>query len=361
MAKFIIAAISARSFAQAAVANGHQVVALDAFADADLQAVCAQTIQLKFNENAVDVANFKRIFTQINLAEIDGFLYGSLFDDCPDLLAWVADKIRLVGNAPDVMRIAKSFAFFKLLDDLQIAHPEVRLQAPKLHECWLAKQFGGSGGTHIKPAKQWENGDYYQKKMAGISVSMLFVADGKTARTIGFHRQFVAPTAEMPYRFAGAVSNIALQPNIHADFEHAAQQLTSALNLRGLNNLDAILNEDGLWILELNPRLSASFDLYENIFNQHLSGCAGDLTKFSLQKNSAKAQLILYADEVLEIPIKFAWPSWVADIPHAESAKIAQNAPICSVYAEAKTAELAENLVRKRAKKLMEMLKNDAK
>lgn len=363
--KLIVAAASARGYAQAAAACGYEVIALDAFADADTQAVCAQTFKLKFNDNLVDIADFKRVFTGLNLAKIDGFLYGSLFDNCPDLLAWVSERVRIIGNAPEVLKHAKDFSFFALLDDLNIAHPEVRLSPPKVLEDWLSKQIGGTGGTHIKLAHQaglhFANpSDYFQKKQAGTSISMLFVADGKIARTIGFNQQFVAPTVELPYRFAGAVSNITLQPNIHAAFEHAAQKLTKALSLRGLNNLDALLDGENLWILELNPRLSATFDLYENLMPLHLQGCASDLAGFLTQNKTSKAQLILYADDPFEIPADFAWTSWAADIPSAEgsvsSVKISANAPICSVFAQADNAESARTLVLQRAQKLREML-----
>lgn len=360
--KLIIAALSARGYAQAAKDCGYEVITLDAFADADAQQVAAQTFKIKMNAQGVDAADFKRVFCSINLDEVAGFLYGSLFDNCPDLLAWVADKIRLVGNSPQVMQAAKSFDFFKLLDQLKIQYPEIRPndEILKNGENWLAKQLGGTGGTHVKSAKSANSGDYFQRKIDGKSISMLFVADGNTAHLIGFNEQLLAPTAEFPYRFAGAVGGIALPLNIHAAFEHIAQQLTSALNLRGINSLDAILAGETLWVLELNPRLSATFHLYENLFSLHIQACAGDLKRFSMQKNISKAQLILYADKAIEIVAGFAWPSWVADIPAVDAikfnVKIEKNAPICTVLAQAQTAELAHGLVLQRADKLREML-----
>ncbi len=358
--KFIIAAPSARGYARAAVACGYEVIALDAFADEDTQRVTIQTFKLKMHENGVDENDFKRIFSSINLVDVDGFLYGSLFDNASDLLAWVAERVPLLGNAPEVLKRAKDINFFKLLDDLKITHPEVRLALPEAPSNWLAKKIGGSGGMHIRPAEQAKIGNYFQRKVAGTSISMLFVADGKSAQTIDFNQQLVAPTNEMPYRFAGAVGAIALQPNICATFKHAAQQLTSALSLRGLNNLDAILDGETLWILELNPRLSATFHLYENLLHLHLEGCAGKLIDFKPQANTSNAQLILYADDDLGSAADFTWPDWVTDIPSAEgeasSVKISQNTPICSVLAQAENAEAAHVLVQQRAKKLREML-----
>lgn len=135
--------------------------------------------------------------------------------------------------------------------------------------------------------------------------------------------------------------------------------------MRGINSLDAILeknsaDEDELWILELNPRLGATFHLYENLLPLHLHSCAGDLKDFASPLSISKAQLILYANKALEITNYFVWPDWAADIPAIEGAassvKITENSPICSVRAEGETASIAHTLVLQRAEKLRGML-----
>ena len=388
--KFIIAAHSARGFAQAAVACGYQVITLDAFADADTQAFSVQTFKLKLNDFVLDVADFKRLFEEmalsIDLDEVEGFLYGSLFDSCPDVLAWVATRVRLLGNAPDVMKHSKSFDFFKLLDELGISHPEVLIYNQNYQlafsrkresiltlkskmdsrfrendeiinngENWLVKRLGGTGGTHVKPAANANSGDYFQRKIDGKPISMLFVADDKTAHLIGFNEQFIAPTIDMPYRFAGAVSGVILPSNVQQQFCHAAQQLTSALGLRGINSLDAILNGDELWILELNPRLSATFDLYPNLLPAHIQGCMGDLMTdlkhYERQANTSSAQLIIYADTLVNVPKDKKWPAWVVDIPSPNSV-IAADMPICTVLATADNAQAATQMLLERARSL---------
>ena len=372
--------MSSRAYVQAAVDAGYEVIALDVFADADVKAIANQIFKLSMRENLLDEVDFKRIFLQLNLTNIHGFVYGSLFDNCPDLLDWVAERVPLIGNTSDVLKQAKAFSFFKQLDDLGIAHPEVRLRSPSIPNPsapnWLFKKIGGTGGMHIKPAIQAADGEsfqqgYFQKMQAGTPISMLFVADGKAAKTIGFNQQLIAPTTELPYRFAGAVSGIALLSNIHEAFEQAAQKLANAFNLRGINSLDAILDNNQLWILELNPRLSATFQLYPNLFALHIQGCAGNLDDFLPFTNPSHAQYILYADKTLEIAADFVWPDWAADIPTVEDevfnirtsiksgAKISENMPICSVLAQADTAEIAHSLLLQRAKNLTEALYND--
>lgn len=385
MAKtLIIAATTARGYSQAAVACGYEVIALDAFIDEETSKICKQTFKLKFDDFRLDEAYFKQVFVEINISDVTGFLYGSLFDSCPDILDWVATQLSVLGNSAEVLKQAKDFSFFALLDDLNIPHPDVflseklcQLSFPRrrndgIEKEWLSKKIGGCGGMHIRLANAQKKGEnaYFQYKVAGTPISMLFVADGNTAHLIGFNQQLTAPTKSLPYRFAGAISNVVLQPNIQAAFEHAAQKLTSALHLRGICSLDAIVSKNGgesadLWVLELNPRLSATFHLYENLLPQHLQGCAGHLPNISVETSISHAQLILYADEALIIPQHFAWPSWVADIPAASShdsdiktsVKISQHTPICTVLASAKSAELAHTLLLQRAEKLTEMLK----
>ena len=349
-----------RAYAQAAVACGHAVIALDAFIDKDTKRVSEQAFKQDMLDWQLDETAFKRVFSDLELSEVEGFLYGSLFDATPELLDWIATRVQIIGNTPEVLKKAKAFSFFDLLDDLKIRHPEVRLEKPVKTEGWLCKQIGGSGGMHVRSATHSISADYFQREVSGEPVSILFVADGKEIQTIGFNRQLVAPTPELPYRFAGVVGGVKLPDAIEKVFCEAARKLTRALGLRGICSLDAVLEGETLWILELNPRLSATFDLYPNLMSLHVQGCAGNLTELPVFTVS-KAQLILYADKTLVLPLDFDWPTWAIDIPHADQASkeivIEKNAPICSVRAEAATAELALAQVNQGAKILREMMR----
>lgn len=348
----IIAATSARAYTQAAVACGYEVVVLDVFADADTTAIAKQAFRLRMHDWQLDVENFKDTFSGISLDEIDGFLYGSLFDGAPELLDWISVRVPLIGNVSGVMQAAKSFDFFKLLDDLQIAHPEVKLKMPRDPENWLCKSIGGNGGMHVRLASQGGLADYFQLKLTGTPVSMLFVADTQKVHKIGFNRQFVSPTDVLPYRYAGAVSGVDLPMQVQEIFSNVAQKLTAVLGLRGVCSLDAILDGDTLWILELNPRLSASFELYPNLFKAHLQSCEGKLFELPQAKSSC-AKMIVYAEKAVEIASEFDWPYWANDKPMAYlvtgEIKIEKNAPICSVIAEAPSAAEAERIVKQRA------------
>jgi predicted ATP-grasp superfamily ATP-dependent carboligase len=355
----IIAAVSATGYAKAAVDCGFDVVTFDLFADADTCKIAKFAFKLKLTEGGVDLADFKRQFSTLKLEAYAGFLYGSLFDNAPDLLAWVAEKILVLGNISQLLRVVKGLDFFPLLNSLKIQYPETKWLKNDTHliikqpEKWLVKQLGGTGGLHVKPALSKGNrGDYLQQKIEGTPISLLFIANGEHAQTVGVNQQFVSATQALPYRFAGAVSQIVIAEEVRVYLENVARQLTQALGLHGCNSLDAIFDGERVWILELNPRLSATFCLYPNLMQAHIQGCAGNLVELPEQVSSL-AQLIVYADKEIKIPADFIWPSDVMHVPNVEKnahyISIAQGEPVCTVLAESKTARVAQQLVYEKA------------
>ena len=159
-----------------------------------------------------------------------------------------------------------------------------------------------------------------------------------------------------------------LSPDVTRQLLHAAQQLTIAFGLKGLNSLDAIVQNDTVYVLEINPRLSATFALYEdaaNLFNAHLQASIGEYSFMPKATETCHAMAVVYANEPINVSSQFTWPSWVTDTPlvvaDAENLTIAVDMPICTVTANAQgsleDALLAKQLAQSRVKMLLEMLK----
>jgi len=294
----------------------------------------------------------------LDLGDVAGLVYGSGFETTPELLDTISEYVPVIGNTSQVLRnLKRPRQFFMLLDVLKIPHPEVSFRPLERATGWLYKQGGGSGGTHIRKALPLSSiaparGYYFQREIKGAPVSLLFAANGKQARAIGFNALWLSPTLTMPYRYGGAVSRAVLPQKIEQQLMHIAQQITNAVGLRGLNSLDAVIEDDQVYVLEVNPRLSATFDLYQShapqaagadLFSLHLQTCAGDDGIWPQLAHVAKAHHVAYAPYPLHLPLEMAWPEWVADIPSAES-YIAANQPVCTILAEADTAEEAREL-----------------
>ena len=357
----VIAAASARPFVRAAVAAGYQTIAADVFCDADTQEVAAQAEQLRYRCGGFDPGDLKKKLFPL-LSQAEGFVYGSGFETQPELLDEMAVRCRLLGNSAATVRQAKDPGhFFALLSRLHIPFPETSLRPPAAPQGWLQKSIGGSGGTHVKSAMQASGADFYYQRLApGKPFSLLFLANGTQARAVGYNAQLMAPTVAMPYRYGGAVSQAELPLPVRSDMLQAAQQLTTALGLRGLNSLDCMVEGDHFRVLEINPRLSASFALYDaanqggRLFKAHLRACAGELEQ-DFPPEPAQAHLIYYAPFDLAIPVARQWPPWVADVP-AGASRILAGEPVCTVTAEAPTAQQAVALAQTRTLELAQRM-----
>ncbi|MFM9912851.1 MAG: ATP-grasp domain-containing protein [Methylophilaceae bacterium] len=346
----VVIAACARPYAVAGARAGYQVAALDAFNDAETRRFCVQSLVVKYADGGFDADD---VWQKLSLLEnveavIEAIVYGSGLENQPELLENIAAHYPLLGNSAAVVaRVKHPPSFFALLDQFHIAHPSVQYTPPSA-DGWLIKAAGGSGGTHIRASGQAQTGDYFQRKIEGKPVSVLFLADGERVRIVGFNEQWCAPTPAMPYRYGGAVSQAELSENAKAQMVQAVQQLTAHLALRGLNSLDFILAGDAALALEINPRLSATFDLYGNLFEHHLQACKGMLMPLSVVIE-AKAHVIVYAAHHLHVPESFVWPDWVVDTPLDA---VLKNQPLCSVLASAADANTAKALAFARASQL---------
>src|SRR6185312_3407281 len=108
---------------------------------------------------------------------------GSGFERQPDLIDAIARRFPLAGCSGEAIRRVKDPETFAAdCEELGIPHPALRRQPPADPEHWLVKRDGGAGGTHIRRANgdAAQAGRYFQRRIAGASVSALFVGDGES-------------------------------------------------------------------------------------------------------------------------------------------------------------------------------------
>jgi len=98
-----------------------------------------------------------------------------------------------------------------------------------------------------------------------------------------------------------------------------------------------------IYILELNPRLSASAELYANnadMLRWHILACIEKLSDDIQQQNSEMTNVsslsYLFADTALFVKSETTWPAEARDIPHARQ-KIQPGEPVCTVLVKAQS------------------------
>ena len=356
----LVAAVTGRTLAASAARGGHSVVVLDYFADRDtcaLAVACrsvAPSKELRFDRRRLLAAAAKLAPP----GQSAGLVYGSGFEGRIALLSRLASGRRLFGNAPAVVAAVRDPArFFPLLDRLGIHHPEVRFVPPADRRGWVAKQPGGSGGAHVRPAEhprvRGGAGTYFQRVMPGRPCSALFLADGRRTLVIGFNEQCHSPArAGLPYLYGGAVGQVPLPPAVEAGLRSRLDALVSATGLVGLNGIDFLLHEESWSVLEVNPRPTATMELYDpdydrGLFDAHLRACDGELPPGTAPALATRASTIVHATIPWQVRDGFAFPSWCHDIPQPGT-RFAPGDPVCSVLAEGLDAARAVVLVRER-------------
>ena len=356
--------------ARSAGRAGIPVHVLDLYADGDTAALALSVSRIGSIATGFRADRLLDRLHRIEAREgIDGIVAGSGFEERIDVLEAMARVGRLLGNPPEVVRRAKDpIGFFPLLTRLGVPHPETVTEAPPgppgQGAGWLCKRIGGAGGAHVRPAEACcPPGHYLQRRVPGRPHSVVFLADGRHAAIVGYNEIRVqGGMGAARFRYTGAVT--VSEPPVAPAVEDAVQALVPALGLVGLCGLDFMLDEDGRYsVLEVNPRPTGTFDLYEDLgeggpglFQMHLSACEGRLPRtVRVLGAGVAAQEVLWASETFAIPGDLRWPDWTRDRP-AAGTLIRTGEPICTLHARAAERKAVDRLLSDRRAKLSAVL-----
>jgi predicted ATP-grasp superfamily ATP-dependent carboligase len=355
----LIAAISGRALAAAARRAGYRALVADLFCDDDTRALAERAIMLPGDlHSGIDAS--RAVEALAELAEADqpvAVVCGSGFERQPDLVDAIARRFPLAGCAGEAIRRIKSPEVFAAdCEELGIPHPALQREPPADAEDWLVKRDGGAGGTHIRRANgdAAQAGRYFQRRIAGASVSALFVGDGNCARIVGFSRQFLSPAPDAPFRYGGAVRLRRFDSRDAARIGGWLSALTRRAGLVGLCSADLIRNGSGYNLLEINPRPGATLDIFDAddapLLEAHIRAARGEayrLPRFA----DCMASTIAYADRAVGSFPAIAWPEWVADRQSAGTALQAGD-PVCTIFASGPSVEAARRTLAERQKAL---------
>jgi len=347
----VVIAVSGRALAQSAAKCARDVTVLDAFGDADTRAV-ARTLPVGLrNGIGLDGARMMAALGSLARSHDTIIVTGSGFERAPRWLDRVARFGTLCANDATMVAGLKDPAIgLELLAALGWRVPETSRCRPAVDTGWLSKRIGGAGGVHVQSAAgiRESAGRYWQREIAGIPMSVTFLADGQQAHVLGFNRLFVAAIGKLPFCHAGARSGAALPEGTTRDMQVRLDRLVRVCALHGLNGLDFVLSDHEPVVLEVNPRPTATFELYDDDFARglvhwHVRSFDGPIADFpSRQPTSVvRALQIVYAERALAVPPGSSLPPWCRDVPWPGS-HIPAGAPVLTVSASGITPEAAQ-------------------
>ena len=361
----LIAAISARALAAAARRAGYRPLVADMFCDTDTVALAERAVRIPGDlQSGID--GRRLIETLQQLAGNDqpvAVVLGSGFERKTEIIDEIARRFPLAGNsATTIHRVKDPQSLAADCTEIGIPHPEIQCDPPSDPENWVIKPAGGAGGSHIGRAngKQSKPDRYFQRFVSGQSISALFMGDGKTARIIGFSRQWVSPAPAAPYRYGGAVRLRRF------DCRHAAvigswlSGLTHRTGLVGLCSADFI-RSDGYQLIEINPRPGATLDIFDSneapLMEAHLRAASGEAYRLPRFDDSMASTITYAAERVVHFPA-IEWPDWTADRQSPGTRLIAGD-PICTVFARGPSASVTRRSAIAQARQLQQQWERD--
>jgi uncharacterized protein len=353
-----VISVSARMLAELGVRAGHNVVAVDRFGDFDLQQLCPSVSVLR------DLGGQGGMAALVDAAEsisAPSVIYGAGLENRPDLVARLAAGRRLLGCTPETLeRVRDPATLAASLRSVGLAYPTTfsAADASRLTQRsrrWLRKPVRGGGGRGVR---EWRGGKLdgrvmVQEHIAGLACSAAAVADGRSAVLLGVSEQLIGRRGlgARGYAWCGNLVPPRLGESEQGALAEAARavcaHLASAFELRGLFGVDLVWDGERSWVIEVNPRPTASLESIEaahevdDAFSAHLDGCNGILPSADLDRPPRRAagKAVLFATRDVRVGDTRGWPArGIRDVPHPDE-RIAAGHPVCTLISAQESPE----------------------
>ena len=233
---------------------------------------------------------------------------------------------------------------------------------------FILKPRSGSGGYGIfeysegvMDNKDLLEMDYIlQEKIHGLNLSASVLSTGTECEAIITSRQIIGDKTLNPGELYGYCGNITpyTDKNVNDELNNTSEEIIRQLKLVGSNGVDYILNEDGLHIIEVNPRLQGTLECAElslniNMAQAHLEACQGNLIEIPSPERTA-VKMIVHAPERSQVA-NLDLPG-VYDLPY-QGVIIEKGEPLATVIISGLVREDTIYLVKKMVQRIYRTIK----
>lgn len=371
--RVLVAGVSVRSLARSAIAAGYDVLTADGYGDRDLLELVPGPAR------HLTVSPFEPGVVAMHVTmPYDAVAYTSNFENHPEALEQLSAGRVVLGNPPAVLRdVRRAERVHDVLEAHGLSSPRVYAAAHDAVRHARGRELvakprrsgGGSGVRRWRPAEPLLDGELLQEWVDGVPASLVFVADGHDAVPLGVTRQLIGDAAfgASGHRWCGNLLGNAATPVLAAPVEvtasatAAAQALTRAFGLRGINGIDFISRSGEAVVIEVNPRWTAAVELVEralgvSLFPTHVAGNEGTLPHLPYPATRGvigKAVVFAPADSTMPDTDPWLADDMIRDIPMSGTL-IPRGAPLCTVFAAGETAGACYGALVERARAVVQ-------
>ena len=362
--KLLLLGASVRAAAASCLAAGIDCAGVDLFADEDARKF-AKVVQA--NDYPAGLAHAADKIAPTN------WMYTGGLENYPRIIERVTRKHRLWGNDARVLKhVRNPFELHLALKQTGLPTPEICRGeiAPGEGESntrWLRKPVRSCGGMGIRwltdsrndtaDTPALEGTTYLQKYVDGEPVAAIYLAVDAGTQLLGITRQLIGQkwSGALEFQYAGSIGPVLPPEPVRSQIASVGSLLASQFGLQGLFGVDGVVNADGFWTLEVNPRYTASIEVLEragasSVMARHASVFLEGMTKAAELKSpssnglaSCYGKAIVFARSDVEIGDDFrqlteelggiSLHSFIADIPPTGT-RVGLGQPICTVFVE---------------------------
>ena len=372
----LLCGASVRSLAESAVRAGLRPLCVDFFEDQDLTALLSHN-RGRFVGRIRSFAELPQITHSVRTSV--PLLWAGGLENHTDTLRTIARRRPVIGADPDILdQLRHPARIFEWLTEAGLHVPRLATFFNIDIDClWLRKPIQSSGGLGIRtfarsnPKESLElsssqPSEYLQEYIDGVPMSAMFCSHQGRVELIGVSLQLIGwpCLGASDFLFCGNIGPVCPPEPLIAEIRSAAECIAHTSKLQGVFGIDFMLRQGNAWFLEVNPRLTASHMLYENVaperqtspslITRHLAALGWKAAKAPVNSRSRRrpedwhaiqARFILWAPEDFSVPENFATAFEsdhslrLADVPPSRTT-VAAGSPLCSLHASATSVTL---------------------
>ncbi len=305
----IVVGASVRAAVQSASLAQFTPFGVDAFGDLDTQQFSAQWTRLDTHIDACSLLNSHPIAPIVATGGIES------------LIPWLEPlrkKFPVLIPSANTLQTLRDPEFLNTAATETGWHfPPWQWHRPTDGGKWFKKDCASAGGCEVV---EWNTNhkiigsNYFQKKAHGTAWGANFLATGKQLLLVGVSRSLRHAIGPRKYLYAGSIGPIVVSENQLQQLLKIGDWIRRNSDIRGLFGIDLLFRSANspLTLLEINPRYTASMELWERA-----SGCSLiEAHVASFQSTSTNPQLFRNIAQASPNPIsgEYCGPYWIKRI-----------------------------------------------
>ena len=311
MEKLLLIGIDTRSMLNSALKLDYNVYSASYFSTSDTPRIDHQKIILK-EEDGESCGNFEELFSERHLLEVASEYLDEVDSIIPvsgisptefspehkkkilgnKNIGCVEDKLKFYKKIKNEFKTPMTFSVSDIDESIEINNNYPDNQ-------FILKPVQGSGGYDINILNN--NVEYpfsdrefiLQEYIGGINLSSSVLSTESDAKTVINSRLLTVHDFEkndlfiyvgniLPLTSESIMSSVSDMNNLIKEMNETSEKLIQKFGLVGSNGVDYIYNENGLYVIECNPRIQGTFECVErtlgiNMLDAHIRACRGEI------------------------------------------------------------------------------------